>query len=280
MTTHHSIHPLDAALALSSSHSEGAGQYTGHTSPAYWNMVGPFGGITAATLLQAVMQHPDRLGEPLSLTVNYAGALAEGPFTLQATPVRTNRSTQHWTLSILQAGADGAPVVTTTATVVTAARRETWGAADTPMPQVPAPAQCKPVQPAFRSEWLQRYEMRPVTGALPEQWDDSGDTSLSQLWMRDDPPRPLDFAGLTGLADVFLPRVWRRRAVFTPIGTVSMTVYFHTGAAELAATGSGHLLGQARAQAFYHGFFDQSAELWNQAGQLLATTHQIVYYKE
>ena len=50
MTTHHSIHPLDAALALSSSHSEGAGQYTGHTSPAYWNMVGPFGGITAATL--------------------------------------------------------------------------------------------------------------------------------------------------------------------------------------------------------------------------------------
>ena len=74
-------------------------------------MVGPFGGITAATLLQAVMQHPDRLGEPLSLTVNYAGALARGPFTVQATPVRTNRSTQHWTLSILQPGADGALAV-------------------------------------------------------------------------------------------------------------------------------------------------------------------------
>jgi hypothetical protein len=40
------------------------------------------------------------------------------------------------------------------------------------------------------------------------------------------------------------------------------------------------LLGQARSQSFFNGFFDQSAELWNEAGHLLATTHQIVYYKE
>ncbi|NTV86164.1 MAG: thioesterase family protein, partial [Burkholderiaceae bacterium] len=40
------------------------------------------------------------------------------------------------------------------------------------------------------------------------------------------------------------------------------------------------LLGQARAQSFFNGFFDQSAELWNEAGVLLATTHQIVYFKE
>lgn len=274
-TSHH--HPFDAALALTST---GAGQYTGRTSPAYWNMVGPFGGITAATLLQAVLQHPDRLGEPLSLTVNYAGALAEGPFTLQATPVRTNRSTQHWTLSILQADAEGAPVVTTTATAVTAARRETWGVGDAPMPVVPAPAQCKRIAPAFRSEWLQRYEMRPVSGALPEQWDGSGDTSLSQLWMRDAPERPLDFCALAAMADIFFPRVWLRRARQVPAGTVSITVYFHAGSDLLAATGTGYLLGQARAQEFRNGFFDQTAQLWNEAGTMLATSHQIVYFKE
>ena len=50
--------------------------------------------------------------------------------------------------------------------------------------------------------------------------------------------------------------------------------------AELAATGEGYLLGQARSQSFFNGFFDQSAELWNEAGHLLATTHQIVYYKD
>ena len=277
MTSHHSIHPLDDALALTSTT---AGQYAGRTTPAYWNMVGPFGGITAATLLRAVLQHPDLLGEPLSLTVNYAGALTQGPFTLQATPVRTNRSTQHWTLSILQPGPDGAPVVTTTATVVTAARRETWGAADTPMPAVPAPAQCRQIKPEFRSEWLQRYEMRPVAGTLPEQWDGGGDSSLSQLWMRDAPERPLDFCALAAMADLFFPRVWLRRARQVPAGTVSITVYFHAGADLLAQTGTGYLLGQARAQEFRNGFFDQTAQLWNEAGALLVTSHQIVYYKE
>ena len=65
-----STHPLDAALALQP---DGEGRWHGHTHPAWGNMVGPFGGITAAQLLQAVCLDPRRLGEPLSLTVNFAG---------------------------------------------------------------------------------------------------------------------------------------------------------------------------------------------------------------
>jgi len=269
---------LDEALALTSS---APGQFTGQTHPGYWNMVGPFGGVTAATLLQAVMQHPDRLGDPLSLTVNYAGALTAGAYTVQATPVRTNRSTQHWTLTILQADAEGAPVVTTTATAVTAVRRDTWSAGDVPMPAVPGPT----AHPAIEHdpeamEWLNRYEMRPITGALPRAWDGSGDHSLTQLWMRDAPARPLDFCALSALADLFFPRVWLRRAHRVPAGTVSITVYFHASAEQLAQTGTGYLLGQARGQEFRNGFFDQTVQLWNEAGTMLATSHQIVYYKE
>jgi hypothetical protein len=37
---------------------------------------------------------------------------------------------------------------------------------------------------------------------------------------------------------------------------------------------------QARAQDFRHGFFDQTAHLWSRQGLLLASAHQIVYYKE
>jgi len=49
-----------------------------------------------------------------------------------------------------------------------------------------------------------------------------------------------------------------------------------------ATAGHGHGLcaGQARAQEFRNGFFDQTAQLWNEAGTMLATSHQIVYYKE
>ncbi|PVY58153.1 MULTISPECIES: acyl-CoA thioesterase II [unclassified Simplicispira] len=270
-------HSFDQALVLEST---APGLLRGHTSPAYWNMVGPFGGITAATALRAILLHPDRLGDPLSLTVNYAGALSTGPFTVQATPVRTNRSTQHWTVSILQTDAQGEQVVTTTATAVTAVRRETWSLADVAMPTVPGPEGLDAYPPAPGIEWFSRYDLRPVTGALPRQWNGQGDSSLTQVWMRDSPPRPLDFCALAALADVFFPRVWLRRAVHVPAGTVSITVYFHASAAQLEATGTGHVLGQARAQEFRNGFFDQTVQLWSESGTMLATSHQIVYYKE
>jgi len=198
---------------------------------------------------------------------------------VQATPVRTNRSTQHWQISVEQTDAQGASRVTTTATVVTAKRRATWSATDVPMPVVPLPLQCA-VFHRPEVAWLQRYEVRPIAGCMPASWDGLEADSLSQLWLRDAPQRMLDCAALTALADVFFPRIWLRRAQRVPIGTVSMTVYFHADSALLTDTGTGWLLGQARGQEFRHGFFDQTAQLWNEAGTLLATSHQIVYYKE
>ena len=132
----------------------------------------------------------------------------------------------------------------------------------------------------FGAEWLKRYDMRTVHGAVPSTWDGSGEHSLTQLWVRDEPGRPLDFLSLASLADVFYPRVWLRRATRVPAGTVSITTYFHADAAMLVRSGTGYLFGQARGQAFSNGFFDQTAQLWNEGGELLATSHQIVYYKE
>lgn len=281
------VHPFDEAVKLSLSTPDAQAdatdalcEFAGQTHPAYANMVGPFGGITAAQAMQAVMQHPQRLGEPVSLTVNFAAGLANGPFRIEAKPMRTNRSTQHWTITLRQTTADGDDEVMLTATAVTAVRRSTWSAVDERMPVVSGPDDVPNSPFTDRVEWVGRYEMRLVAGALPKHWDGSETDSLTQLWLRDNPPRPIDYASLTALADAFFPRIWRRRARMTPIGTVSMTVYFHADANELAAIGDGYLLGQARSQSFFNGFFDQSAQLWSQAGHLLATTHQIVYYKE
>jgi len=265
-------HVFDQAIALQL---QADGSFAGHTSAAYANMVGPFGGISAAQMMQAVLLHPQRLGEPVSLTVNFAAALAHGPFTILARPARTNRSTQHWTIEVLQ---NGETVMIGTA--FTALRRETWSVDEEAMPRCPPPEQVPSGQGPIPMEWIKRYEIRPISGAIPKVWDGSGDSSQTRLWMRDCPPRPLDFASLTALSDVFFPRVFVRRATLVPIGTVTMTVYFHADSAQLQATGSGYLLGQAQAQAFRNGYFDQTSQLWNEAGELLVTTHQIVYYKE
>lgn len=277
MTTQHIF---DKALALHHSDIR-VGHFTGMTSPDYWNMVGPFGGTTAAVVLQAVLRHPDLLGAPIALTVNYAAAIEAGAFDVQATAVRTNRSTQHWTVQITQAGASGAPQVTTTATVVTAARRETWSTNDLPMPPVPGPEQTERMTIGPKGvAWIGQYDMRPVRGSIPVQWDGRGEHSETMLWLRDADPRPLDFPALASMSDMFFPRVWLRRATPVPAGTVSITTYFHADASHLAEVGCGYLLGRAVGQQFQNGFFDQSAQLWSQAGALLATSNQIVYFKE
>lgn len=267
-------HPFDRAVALEpTAHAD---RFLGHVSQDYWNMVGPYGGITAATLVRAVQQHGACLGEPLSLTVNYAAALGAGDFEVEARPARTNRSTQHWQITVTQAGA-----VVTTGTAITAVRRATWSGTGLPMPAVPAPGDVPRAHmgPA-RLPWLERYDMRFIEGGLPQEWDGRESDSLTRLWVRDEPARALDFCSLAALADVFFPRVWLRRARHTPAGTVSITVYFHAGREELAAAGTGHLLAQARGQEFRNGFCDQSAQLWSEAGTMLATTNQVVYFKE
>ncbi|APW44152.1 acyl-CoA thioesterase [Rhodoferax saidenbachensis] len=267
------MHVFDEAIALQA---QDDGSFTGQTHAGYANMVGPFGGTTAAQMLQAVLQHPERLGDPVSLTVNFCAAVADGAFTLQARPARTNRSTQHWTIELLQDD-----LVVMTATALTAVRRETWSTDELTMPAAKPPQDTPlPEQHTAPMAFVQRYELRVVGGGFPTEWNggDSG-TSLTQLWLRDNPPRPLDFASLASMSDIFFPRIIVRRASPTPVGTVSMTIYFHADSAALARTGTGYLLGQARGQAFHNGFFDQTAQLWNEAGELLVTTHQIVYYK-
>src|SRR5215207_10017184 len=177
-----STHPLDKALALAHSDIR-AGLFTGETSADYWNMVGPFGGTTAAVMLQSVLRHPDLLGAPVALTVNYAAALEAGPFDVQAVPARTNRSTQHWTMQMSQTAGEGTPQAVTTATAVTALRRETWGVSDVPMPEVPPPIEVErlSIGPG-KVAWLDRYEMRPISGSIPTRWDGSGDHSETRMW--------------------------------------------------------------------------------------------------
>lgn len=267
-------HPLDDATRLTPLD---AHRWQGHTHAAYANMVGPFGGVTAAVLLRGALDHPERVGEPIALTVNFAGPVADGGFELEARPVRTNRSTQHWSLLLLQAG-----VPCASASAVFAQRRATWGAPESRPPAGLPPPETLPAAPADgRPAWVRCYDMRFAPGE--EGFGQDGQEqahSESRLWVRDDPPRPLDFVALAALADSFFPRVFVRRRRVAPIGTITLSTYFHADTAMLAAQGSRHLLATARAQVFRDGYHDQSATLWSHDGHLLASAHQMVYYRD
>ena len=265
-------HVLDEAVALEPI---GENRFRGRTHAAWANMVGPFGGITAATMLGAILQHPEKHGDPLALTLNYAGPVAEGEFQIEARPARTNRSNQHWWVEMRQ----GDEVVTT-ATAITGLRRETWSETETAPPAVPAPEELTAATSDRGVRWVDNYDMRFVTGG----WDDvaSGEEqpeSTTTMWIRDVQPRGLDHLALASLCDSFFPRSFLRLGRPVPAGTVTLTIHFLATADEIAAQGADFLLGSVHSHRFHGNYHDEAARLWSRDGTLLATGTQLMYFK-
>lgn len=265
-----STHPFDHAVLLDPIAPD---TMRGHTHPEWANMVGPFGGITAAVLLRAIEIHPDRLGDPVALTVNFAAPIADGEFDITLRAARTNRTNQHWVLELSQEGE-----VTTTATALFGVRRDTWADSEVRPNAVPAPETI--ARSAFISGviWGQQYDMRFVEGELPADGQECP-TSTTTLWVRDAAARPVDYPALAAVCDVFFPRIFLRRGGVLPAGTISLTTYFHADRELLDSISGDFVLATAHANRFSRGFFDQSANLFDRDGQLLATSHQVVYFK-
>ena len=275
-STHSPLHPLDEATRL---HGDaGASHRTARTSDAYWTFISPFGGVSAATALRAVMEHPDRAGDPLAVTVNFCAPIVRGDYTVVVRRARANKSSQHWLVEFTQGGSAEAVL---TASIVTAARRETWSHRSAPSPTLP-PYESLPVFARGESlAWVAQYEFRFAEGqiASSETMFDPPRSPRSVLWLKDAEPRPLDFLSLAAMSDAFFGRIFQVIGRIPPFGTVSMTTYFHANAAELAALGTAPLAAVCDARVFHRSFGDQAAELYGAGGQLLATTSQVAYYR-
>jgi len=265
-----STHIFDEAIALSGEYDDQQGKI----NPAYQNMVGPFGGATAATLLQSVLRHPSVKGTPVSMTVNFLGPIKESDITVQPRMIRENRSNQHWTVEA-QCGVE----TVATATLVFASRIESWASTEITMPDAPSYQELESMPTEMLPPWAQQYDMRFVRGnplAAPEK--DSPPSETLQ-WVCDLPERAIDYTSLCAICDSFFPRLFIHTRQMVPFGTVTFTVYFHVTQQELNELDDPWVLGHARATKFHGSYFDQSGEVWGTNGNLLATTSQLVYYK-
>ena len=218
------MHPFDEATALAGA--AGAAVRFGRTSDAYWTFIGPFGGVSAATALRAALEHPDRAGDPLAVTVNFCAPIARGEFAVHLRRARANRSSQHWQVEISQGEGDEAVL---TASIVAAARRESWTHQPAQAPALP-PFEALAEFPNHDSlPWAKQYGFRFAEGALAmtEATPEPPRSARSLLWLRDELPRPLDFLSLLAMSDAFFGRIFQVIGRIPPFGTVSMTTHFH-----------------------------------------------------
>ena len=266
-------HPLDLATQL-----ERVDEQTlrGASSDAYWNMVGPFGGLVNATLLRAVLEDPRRQGTPVALTVSFCAPIAPGEFQIRCSLLRAGKITQHWALHYTQ----GERVVAS-ASVVCANRQQTFRFAPAKPPAAPPASAVPAVQLAFPFKWLERFDFRFV-GDAPLPLEEAAPEPLSPrsvLWVQHAPARALDMLSLAALSDVFFLRIFQVRRVAVPMGTVTLTSYFHASDSELSACGTSHLLGVSDARVFHDSFNDQTCELWSPDGRLLMSGTQLAWYR-
>ncbi|NVN88147.1 MAG: thioesterase family protein [Rhodopseudomonas sp.] len=253
------------------------GRWIGHVSDDYRAFVGPFGGVTAATMLRALLDHPERAGDPLAFTVNFCAPIGTGPFDLDLRLIKANRSSQHWSVELTQGNDD----VLAFATAVFALRRSTWSHQPAGLPDTPSYEQTPVFGSAGAAPWIRQFEFRfvestPKFGGAPH---DAPASAHTKVWIGNRVPRKIDAVSLAAIADAFFARIFHVRGEIVPFGTMSMTTYFHADAADLAAEDSTAVLGVADAKIFHKSYADQTGELWSAGGRLLASTHQIAYFK-
>ncbi|MBV9890166.1 MAG: thioesterase family protein [Rhizobacter sp.] len=270
------MHPLDEATALTGA--AGDPVRRGRTHDSYWTFIGPFGGASAAIALRAVLEHPRREGDPLAATVNFCVPIERGEFAVHVRLARANRSSQHWLVEFRQGDGEDAAL---TASIVTAARRQSWRHQPARAPALPPPETMSPFDNRRALAWVAQYGFRFAEGlfAPSEGIPEPPRLPRSVLWLQDEEPRKLDFVSLLAMSDAFFGRLFQVIGRIPPFGTVSMTTYFHAAADELAAQGCAPLAAVADARVFHRSFGDQTAELYGSSGQLLATSVQIAYFR-
>ncbi len=263
--------------------------WRGPTEAGYGTFLGAFGGWTCAAGVMAATELVNTTAgtgrEPLALTINFAGPVRDGLVALDPVIAAGTKSTSHVSLTVwsetLADPSDTrdtnvrAPMPSATMSLVFAKRRAGDRIDVVPMPQAPAPDSVARANFANKQvSWPSQYDHRMVLGQPFKA--NAGMRSLT--WTRNIDLAPLTFARLAAMADASLPRILFHYPAVSPISTVTMTVQFHCDAAELAAVGDDFVLVDAQAQAARHGHFDQHVRMFSRAGQLLATSTQLVWF--
>ena len=266
------MHLFDQSTALKRTSGDAPEvRFEGMASAHFKNMIGPYGGWSAAVLAKSLIEAAGPEMELVSITTDFLAGAREGPVTLDVVCDRGGKNTQFWNASLTAKGDKGP---SNKAMGILSRRRETIAWTEGSRPDAPPPEDCDRAN--LPMAWSRTVEMRPTQSPPFGKGIDRTD---NLAWIRLDPARPLDAVALVALADTPTPRLFFVTGEFGMVATVSMTVYLHASPEDYAAVGTDYMLIETHAARGGRGFYDQHARIWSRDGRLLATTQQIVWYK-
>jgi acyl-coenzyme A thioesterase PaaI-like protein len=260
----------------------GPGRWTTVAGPEWRNPGGGLWGGYAIGLCVRVMEaEPEAAGEPLSLTLTYAAALPSGTLDIRTRRLRQGGSIGVWEVELRPAGVDEVGVHA----IVTMARRpDTPDFAFAAMPKTPPPEDLPASEMASAELGLpaasqhfgaQAFERRTSERFPPRP----GGDSRSLTWVRSR-RGPWDKALLGMVTDNSAPRAFYALGPTISTTTLSLTVYLHATAREIAEIGDDYLLIECEGRVGGGGASDERSSYWRRDGKLLATSEQLAWYRE
>lgn len=250
------------------------GRWITHAAPEWRNPGGGlWGGYALALCIRALESEPGATGEALSMTMTYAAGLPSGDLDVRTRRLRQGKSIGVWEVELRPEGLDEVGVHG----MVTLARRPpTPPFAFARRPDAPAPLELPtPPHPGGSTHFgSAAFERRTMDGFPPKP----GGDSRSLAWVR---PRNgvWDKALLAMVTDNSAPRaMYALDRVATT--TLSLTVYLHASAEELAKLGDDFILIECEGRVGGGGASDERSSYWSRDGRLLATSEQLAWYRQ
>lgn len=247
----------------------GEGAYEGMIDTRWSAPNGPNGGYLAAIVVRAVEAEAASSGDAgalRSLTCHYLRPPGPGAAEVRVDVLRRGRTVTAARATMLQ---DGRTCVEALATLVVPAGGEppSW---EREAPEVPAAADVEP-WPLHEAmpQISQRLELRPAVGATPLT---GGEEALTGGWMRlREHDGPLDHAALALFADGWLPASLVRLTEPHPVPTLDLTIHFRRA----RPPEGDQVLGVFRSTLAGEGLVEEDAELYDEAGRLVAHARQL-----
>lgn len=233
-----------------------------------------WGGFPIGLCLTIVQAEPEARGEPLSISLTYVAALREGPVEIRTRRLRQGGSVGVWSLEL---GALGSDEVCVQAIVTMAKRPPTPPFAFARMPETPMPEDLPElVNPFGTQHFGGRAFERRTSETFPIQ---PAESSRSLAWVR---PKlaSWDKPLLGMLADNSPPRAFYALGHKVMTTTLTLTVYLHATTEEVLAAGDDFLLVDYEGRVGGGGASDERSSYWRRDGKLLATSEQLVWYRE
>lgn len=250
------------------------GRWTTFAGPEWLNPGGGlWGGYAIGLFIRVLEAEPEAVGEALSLTLTYAAALPSGDLDIRTRRLRQGGSIGVWEVEVLQAGSDQVGVHG----MVTLARRpETPPFAFAKIPEAPDPDSLPSPEntTAPLHYGASAFERRTLEVFPPEATGDS----RTLAWVRTR-HEPLDKALLGMVTDNSAPRAMYALGRTVMTTTLSLTVYLHATAEEIAEVGHDFFLVECEGRVGGGGASDERSSYWSRDGKLLATSEQLAWYR-